>query len=172
MILKAFSEDYFKRLKNIRKHKIIFFNGCFDIMHVGHLAMINKIKGYAEMLWPSGNYKIICGLNSDESVKLQDKKHPLINSEKDRALFLEHLDVDVIIFDEKDPSALLMSLVPDVVAKGLEYERKMYPERNFLIKSDIEVKYIRMEEGYSTSNAYNKIKSYVLDEIKERLNET
>lgn len=169
MILKAFNAEYFKNLKTIRKYNIIFFNGCFDIMHVGHLALINKIKGYANYMWSSGSYKIICGLNSDESVKLQNKKHPLINSENDRALFLEHLDIDVIIFDEKDPSALLMSLVPNVVVKGLDYERKDYPEREFLRKAEIEVKYIKLEDGFSTTNIYSKIEKQVKSKIKESL---
>jgi rfaE bifunctional protein nucleotidyltransferase chain/domain len=169
LIVKAFSEEYFKQLKYLRKNKIMFFNGCFDIIHLGHISLFNSIKGYAQYKWPSSKYKIICGLNSDESVKFQEKCHPLINSQDDRAAFLEHLDIDVIIFDEKDPTALIMSLVPDIVCKGNDYLHVEYPEREFLRKADIEVKYISLLKGYSTTNIYNRIGQYVKQQIRESI---
>lgn len=171
MITKAFSQDYFKRLKWLRKWKIIFFNGCFDIMHPGHLSMINSIKEYAQYKWgKSSNYKIVCGLNSDKSVKLQNKSHPLINSENDRAIFLEHLDIDeIFIFDEEDPTALIMSLMPDVVVKGKDYYQQPFPEREFLQKTEIEIKYIDLVTEYSTTNIYNKIADNVRDEIRRTI---
>jgi rfaE bifunctional protein nucleotidyltransferase chain/domain len=168
MILKAFDNKYFKELKKLRKRNILFFNGCFDIIHPGHLQMLNEIKHYAKV----NNYEIVCGLNSDKSVKLQNKSHPLINNEKDRALFLEKLGINfVIIFDEKDPSALIMSLTPDLVFKGKDYMNIDYPEKDFLYIIDAKIKYVELEKGYSTTHIYNKVKSYILDEIKERLDE-
>lgn len=169
MIVKAFSEGYFRHLKDLRKHKILFFNGCFDIVHLGHLSLINSIKGYAEYKWPSSKYKIICGLNSDNSVKLQEKFHPLINSEDDRAAFLERLDINVIIFDDKDPTSLIMSLVPDIVCKGNDYANVKYPEREFFEKAEIEVKYIPLLGSYSTTNIYNKIAEQVKRQIRESI---
>lgn len=171
MITKAFSHDYFKTLKRLKKYNIIFFNGCFDIMHPGHLSMINSIKGYAQYKWGKNtNYKIVCGLNSDESVRLQGKSHPLINSENDRAVFLEHLDIDnIFIFDEADPTALIMSLMPDVVVKGKDYLNKPYPEREFLLKADIEIKYIDLVTEYSSTNIYNKIAEYVKEDIRRTI---
>lgn len=170
MILKAFDFEYFKELKFLKKKNILFFNGCFDIVHTGHLKLINQIKTYGNNNYPGSGYKIICGLNSDKSIKLQNKSHPLINSERERAKFLEELGVDyVITFDEETPTALIMSLLPDKVFKGEDYKSKNYDEREFLLKTNTEVKYITLEHGKSTTNIYNKIAEHVKKEIRESI---
>src|SRR6185312_17346027 len=104
MILKAFDSKFFSELKGLRKNKLLFFNGCFDILHLGHIRMINEILELKKH-----GYFVICGLNSDASVALQNKKHPLINDESTRAEILIELGIDyVILFDEKTPKELLM----------------------------------------------------------------
>lgn len=166
MIIKAFSNEYFNQLKLLRKKKILFFNGCFDILHVGHLTLINEIKKSKEI----NHYTLVCGLNSDESVKKQNKSHPLINDEKSRAKALELLGIDyVIIFDEDTPTSLLMSIIPDTVIKGSDYIKEDYAEKKFLVNSNILIKYVDIQYGYSTSKIYNKIAEYVKTQIRESI---
>ena len=168
MIIKAFSEEYFKELKEIRKKDIIFFNGVFDLIHLGHLKMINHIKKNRYM----GNSVIICAINSDESVRKLNKSHPLINDEIYRANFLLELGIDrVIIFDEDNPSALIMSLMPDVVFKGEDYKNENFPEKEFLDKTKIRYSFIKKVDGYSTTNIYNRISHYAKENLRRKLDE-
>ena len=163
-IIRAFSEDFYSQLKEIRKRDILFFNGCFDIVHLGHLKMINDI------LKMKNRYHIICGLNSDESVKAQNKSHPLVNDEISRAQFLIELGVSrVIIFDEETPKSLIMNLVPDVVYKGDEYRAKEYDEKEYLNYIKCNVNYYEHVAGYSTTDIYNTIAEQVKKDIRKQL---
>lgn len=95
--------------------KIIFTNGCFDIIHVGHVKLLEYCKSLGDIL--------IVGLNSDSSIKkLKGQKRP-INNQKDRKLILESLKhVDkVIIFEEDTPINLIEQLKPDIIVKGGDY---------------------------------------------------
>lgn len=170
LILRAFSKEYFRQLRLIRKKNIIFFNGCFDLIHPGHLKLINQIKNIGRNNYPSGGYQIICGLNSNKSVELQNKSHPLINSEHFRAELLKELGIDyVILFDEETPTSLIMSLVPDIVVKGNDYKNKGYDEEGFLIDSNINIKYIELLKGYSSTNIYNSIEEQIKAKIRESI---
>lgn len=163
-IIKAFSENFYSQLREIRKRDILFFNGCFDIVHLGHLKMINDI------LKLKNRYHIICGLNSDISVRAQNKSHPLVNDEISRAQFLIELGVSrVIIFDEKTPKALLMHLAPDVVYKGEEYMKKDYDEKEYLRSIDCGINYYQHIAGYSTTDTYNTIAEQVKKDIRKQL---
>jgi D-beta-D-heptose 7-phosphate kinase/D-beta-D-heptose 1-phosphate adenosyltransferase len=166
LILKAFDNRFFIELVAIRKKKIIFFNGCFDLVHLGHVKMIKQMRKMANR----DGYTLVCGLNSDQSVDKQNKSHPLINGEDDRADLLKELGVDiVIIFDEETPKELLMYLVPDVVFKGSDYYFKDYPEKEFL--SAIKCRIINFEtiNGYSTTEIYNTIAEYVKEDIRKKV---
>lgn len=166
MIAKAFSTDYFNHVKLLKKTNILFFNGCFDILHLGHYKMIQEIKRYAK----AHGFTIICGINSDESINKLNKSHPLINNAVIRAKSLEALGVgNVFIFDEETPTALIMSLIPDIIFKGSDYKNKDFHEREFCIKANIQIKYVDLEEGYSTTNIYNKIAEYIKKEIRESI---
>ena len=103
------------RLKAMDK-KIVFTNGCFDLLHIGHIFLLQKAKSFGDVL--------IVGLNSDESVRnLKGDKRPLI-SEKERALVLSALNcVDyIVLFSEDTPLRLIKNIKPDILVKGGDYK--------------------------------------------------
>ena len=128
------------------KLSLVFTNGCFDILHRGHLALLEYCKGIG--------CTVFVGLNSDESVRrLKGPLRP-INCQEDRKYFLESLRyVDkVIVFDEDTPYNLIKKLKPDIIVKGGDY----LPED--VVGSDIcEVKIFNYVEGYSTTGKIQDI---------------
>ena len=135
-----------ERLKNEGK-RIVFTNGCFDILHLGHVRYLEKAKSFGDVL--------IVGVNSDASVRgLKGEDRP-VNPEYDRAYLLAALDaVDyVTIFGEETPYELIRTLEPDVLVKGGDYEGKE------VVGSDIakEVRLVDFVEGKSTTKIIEKI---------------
>ena len=132
--------------KNINK-KIIFTNGCFDILHLGHIKYLEKAKNLGDIL--------VVGLNSDKSVKRLKGQNRPINNEFQRACMLSALYfVDfVVIFDEDTPYELIKSIKPDILVKGKDYMNKE------VIGSDLvdRVELIDFEEGFSTTKIIEKI---------------
>jgi D-beta-D-heptose 7-phosphate kinase / D-beta-D-heptose 1-phosphate adenosyltransferase len=131
-----------------RGKKIIFTNGCFDLIHAGHIRYLEQAKEFGDIL--------ILGLNSDKSVtSLKGHGRP-INTEKDRAYILAALEsVDyVVIFNEKDPYELIKSIKPDVLVKGGDYKNKK------VIGEDLvnELKLVDFIDGKSSSITIKKIK--------------
>ena len=126
-------------------------NGCFDILHVGHVRYLQKTKSYAD--------KLVVMLNSDASVKSIKGDSRPINCEADRAEILSSLScVDyVVLFDEKSPAKLLEEIKPDVYTKGADYTLETLPERDVVLKNNIKVEFIDFVEGKSTTNVINKI---------------
>jgi len=104
-------------LKNKDK-KIIFTNGCFDILHIGHIKYLEKSKSFGDIL--------ILGLNSDDSIRRLKGKNRPINTQTDRAYILASLEVVdyLVIFDEDTPFDLIKLIKPDVLVKGGDYEGK------------------------------------------------
>ena len=134
------------KIKNLDK-KIIFTNGCFDILHIGHIKYLEKAKEFGDTL--------ILGLNSDSSVnKLKGKNRP-INSQKDRALILASLKVVdyVVIFDEDTPLELIKLIKPDVLVKGSDYKDKEVAGQEIAK----ELKLIKFIDGKSTTKTIEKI---------------
>lgn len=136
------------RLKGLGK-KIVFTNGCFDILHRGHVSYLDTAKSFGDVL--------ILGLNSDASVRrLKGETRP-INQEQDRAFILAALQsVDfVTIFDEETPYDLIASIEPDILVKGGDYEGKE------VVGSDIakEVKLVQFVDGRSTTMVIDKIQN-------------
>jgi D-beta-D-heptose 7-phosphate kinase/D-beta-D-heptose 1-phosphate adenosyltransferase len=101
-----------------KNQKIVFTNGCFDILHKGHASYLHTAKSYGDIL--------IVGLNSDKSVKKLKGKNRPINTQDDRAYILASLQsVDyVVIFDEDTPYNLVKLIKPDVLVKGGDYKNK------------------------------------------------
>jgi len=137
-----------ERLKSQNK-KIVFTNGCFDILHRGHVAYLDTTKSFGDIL--------ILGLNADSSVKrLKGQSRP-INTQEDRAFILAALEsVDyVVIFEEDTPYKLISIVEPDVLVKGGDYEGKE------VVGSDIalEVKLVDFVDGKSTTKTIDKIQS-------------
>jgi len=128
-------------------------NGCFDILHVGHVRYLQKSSSYADYL--------IVLLNSDKSVKSIKGDDRPINAEMDRAEVLVALNcVDfVVLFDEDSPRDLLDEIKPDVYTKGADYTMETLPERDIMIKNGTKVEFIEFVQGKSTTNIINKINS-------------
>lgn len=128
-------------------------NGCFDILHVGHVRYLQKTKGFAD--------KLIVMLNSDVSVKALKGEGRPINNENDRAEILSALScVDyVVLFDEKSPAKLLEDIKPDVYTKGADYTLETLPEREIVERNNIRVEFIEFVQGKSTTNIINKSKN-------------
>ena len=132
--------------------KIVFTNGCFDLIHAGHLRTFNEAKKMGDLL--------VVGVNSDRSVKtLKGETRPLV-SEQDRAGLIAALKpVDyVIIFDEINVSRLLESIKPDLYVKGGDYTIDNLPEKEAIIRSKIEVKFIPLVAGISTTELVRRIR--------------
>lgn len=128
-------------------------NGCFDILHVGHVRYLQKTKEFADYL--------IVMLNSDVSVKALKGEGRPINNEQDRAEILSALScVDyVVLFDEKSPARLLENIRPDVYTKGADYTLETLPERDIAERNNIRVEFIEFVQGKSTTNIINKSKN-------------
>ena len=136
-----------------KEQKIVFTNGCFDILHTGHLQTLQTAISYGHIL--------IVGLNSDDSVKrLKGPKRP-INNENDRAFMLASLFcVDVVVlFEEDTPLNLIEAIQPDVLVKGGDYEIKDIVGADVVVKNGGEVLTIPLVEGLSTTNTIDKMGS-------------
>ena len=142
-------------VRNLQKEgkTVVATNGCFDILHVGHVRYLQETKKYAD-------YSIVL-LNSDKSVKLIKGESRPVNGENDRAEILCALScVDyVVMFDETSPRDLLDEIKPDVYTKGADYTMETLPEADIMIKNGIKVKFITFVDGKSTTNTINKMKN-------------
>ena len=145
--------NFLKKIKEENK-KIVFTNGCFDILHVGHVRYLSKAKKLGNIL--------IVGLNSDQSVKKLKGDNRPINIFEDRATLLASLRfVDlVIIFEEKTPENLIKKIKPDILVKGGDYDIKDIVGYKTVIENGGEVKVLGFQDGYSSSNYINKIKKH------------
>ncbi len=125
-------------------------NGCFDILHVGHVRYLKKTKSLAD-------YSIVM-LNSDSSVKQIKGNDRPINCEDDRAEILNALNcVDyVVLFEERSPANLLEAIKPDIYTKGADYTMETLPERDVVIRNGIKIEFIEFVTGKSTTNVINK----------------
>ena len=133
--------------------KIVSTNGCFDILHVGHVRYLKKSADLGDIL-------IVC-LNSDRSVKaLKGNDRPL-NNEQDRAEVLAALScVDfVVIFDEDTPVNYLSEIKPDIHTKGGDYDINTLPEAKVVMDNGGRLEFINFVEGKSTTNIINKMKN-------------
>lgn len=143
--------DRIKLLKMENK-KITFTNGCFDLLHPGHIKILSKAKEMGDFL--------IVGLNSDSSIRrLKGKNRPIVD-EHNRALILASLDyVDmVVIFEEDNPIELIKSFKPDVLVKGADYKKKEVVGKKFIESYGGKVNIIPLLKGYSTTNIVKNMK--------------
>lgn len=141
-------EALLKLLQNRENQKVVFTNGCFDVVHFGHISYLQKAKKLGDIL--------IVGLNSDASVRrLKGESRP-INGEFERACMLgAFYFVDfVVIFEEDTPLDLIKALNPDILVKGADYEGKEVVGSEWVK----EVRLIEFEDGFSTSKIVAKMK--------------
>ena len=132
--------------------KIVFTNGCFDILHVGHIRYLSEAKSLGDIL--------VIGINSDKSVKeLKGPSRP-INSLSDRALILSELRyVDYVVsFEEQTPLELIKIIMPDILVKGGDYTIETVVGSSEVIHSGGQVKLLQFHNGYSSTNYIDKIK--------------
>jgi rfaE bifunctional protein nucleotidyltransferase chain/domain len=146
-----------KQLTQIRRRlakegkKVVFTNGCFDILHRGHIECLRRAKSFGDVL--------MVGLNSDSSVrKLKGEKRPIL-SQNDRAEILASLEmVDyVVIFNEETPHKVITSLVPDVLVKGGDYSKDKIVGKDIVESGGGRVIRIKQVAGKSTRNIIKTI---------------
>jgi len=147
-------EEIKKIVEKLRKEKkkIVFTNGCFDILHVGHIRLFKQAKSFGDVL--------ILGLNSDKSVKkIKSGERPIVD-ESDRAEILENLEsIDYIIFfNESTPIELISEIKPDFLVKGKDYEESEVVGKEIVESNGGVVKLIDFVNGKSTSKIIDKIK--------------
>lgn len=133
--------------------KVVFTNGVFDLMHLGHVDYLSKAKDCGEIL--------VVGLNSDASVKMLNKgdSRPLQDQiSRSTVLASLHFVDYVVIFDEETPYELIKALQPDVLVKGADYKVEQIAGHDIVLAKGGEVKLIELVQGYSTTSIENKIK--------------
>jgi len=154
---KIINAAFFLDLKNIqlKNKKIVFTNGCFDILHRGHITYLNKARQYGDIL--------VIGLNTDNSIKrLKGESRP-VNLQEDRSEMLAALSIIdyVILFDEDTPLNLINFIKPDVLVKGADYSIDNIVGAKEVIGFGGEVKTIELVAGKSTTNILNKMRSKI-----------
>ena len=136
----------------IKGKKIVFTNGCFDIIHAGHIQYLKEAKALGDIL--------IVGVNSDASVKrLKGNSRP-INFENDRLIVLDALKpVDyVILFDEDTPFNLIKMIIPDILVKGGDWKIEDIVGYDIVTQNGGEVKSLSFKNGISTTEIIKRIK--------------
>jgi rfaE bifunctional protein nucleotidyltransferase chain/domain len=138
---------YFKA----RRQKVVFTNGCFDLLHYGHVKYLQDAKKKGDVL--------VVGINSDSSAKrIKGKKRPVVN-EKDRLRLVAALEsVDyVVLFKEDTPLKIIKFIKPDVLVKGADWNKNNIIGKDFMLSYGGRVSTIKFVKGYSTSNLIKKI---------------
>ena len=135
-----------------KEKKVVFTNGCFDLIHRGHLEVLANTADLGD--------KLIIGLNSDSSIKYLKGKNRPIMDEISRAILLASLQfVDAIVFfSEETPYKLIETLVPDVLAKGGDYKVTEIAGREVVLENGGEVILVSFIDGFSSTNIVEKIK--------------
>lgn len=149
-----------KALSGQRHKKIVFTNGCFDILHIGHIRYLKEAKAKGDIL--------VLGLNSDASVKrLKGTSRP-VNNERDRMDMLAEMEfIDyVVLFEEDTPYNLITRVKPDILVKGGDYQVEDIVGADFVRSMGGSVEVIPFVEGKSTTNIINAMKRLESDENK------
>ena len=144
--------ELLKKLHDQPDKRVVFTNGCFDILHSGHVMYLQKAAEYGDIL--------VVGVNSDNSIRrLKGPSRP-VNSEEDRLAVLSGLQsVDcLIVFDDDTPEELIQSIGPDVLVKGSDYEGKYIAGADYVKKKGGQVVLIPMLEGRSTTKIIQRSK--------------
>ena len=144
----------FKEIREKIKHennKLVFTNGCFDILHRGHVTYLNEARSL-------GDYLIVA-VNSDESVKKLKGPGRPINNEQDRAFILDNLkSVDyVMIFNEDTPYDLIKEIIPDYLVKGGDWKKEDIVGYDIVEENGGEVLSLNYVNDYSTTSVIEKI---------------
>lgn len=148
-----FSQELEKFLRENKEKKIVFTNGCFDIIHKGHVAYLVEAKKLGDLL--------VIGLNSDASVKrLKGAERP-INNELDRQYVMSQLKpVDFVeIFTEDTPLNLILKIMPKILVKGGDWKIEQIVGGKEVVNAGGEVFSLNFVDGYSTTSIIHKIQA-------------
>ena len=152
---KIYSWDGIRRQVSIwrfKDKKIVFTNGCFDILHLGHIEYLSRAADLGNIL--------IIGLNSDPSVKkLKGFDRPLMN-EGARAMLLASMSFvnAVVLFDEETPYELIRLIQPDILVKGADYQTHEIAGSDIVLGRGGKVETIELTKGYSTTTLIHRIR--------------
>ena len=145
--------DLKDQINIVRKKKLIigFTNGCFDLLHEGHICLLSNSKKLCDYL--------IVGLNSDNSVQILKGKNRPIDKENMRVRNLSlRPEVDaIILFYEETPLRLISELIPDILIKGSDYKEKKVVGSDIVIDNGGTIEFIDLLKGYSTSRIIEKV---------------
>ena len=139
-------------LWKFKNEKVVFTNGCFDLLHPGHIKILTEASEMGDIL--------IVGLNSDASVKkLKGNNRPIMNEES-QALMLASLHVvdAVVLFEEETPKELIEKITPQVLVKGGDYTPENIVGADWVTQHGGEVKTIPLVEGFSTTEIESRLK--------------
>ncbi len=145
-------DELVERFGRPRAERVVFTNGCFDLLHPGHVAYLDEARRMGD--------RLVVGVNTDASVRrLKGPARPLV-PEDDRALVLAGLaSVDAVtLFDEDTPRELVAALLPDVLVKGGDYDLDAIAGRDVVEAAGGEVCVIAFRPGYSTTSLLERIR--------------
>lgn len=133
--------------------KVVFTNGCFDILHLGHVDYLEKARNLGDVL--------VVALNTDASVsRIKGPSRPIVDQHSRSRVMASLQFVDLVcFFDEETPLELISTLLPSVLVKGNDYLAENIVGADIVKSNGGEVKTIALVEGYSTTKIVNKIKS-------------
>lgn len=150
-------EEAVRRHARPRDHRLVFTNGCFDLLHRGHAAYLNRAAELGD--------RLLVGLNSDASVRRLKGEGRPVQPVEDRAYLLASLAaVDAVtVFDEDTPAGLIEALLPDVLVKGADYDEEEVVGREAVREAGGEVRLLPLEAGRSTSILLDRIRRGATD---------
>lgn len=141
-----------KIVENLKKDgkKIVFTNGCFDILHPGHIHLLKRAKSFGDIL--------ILGLNSDSSISKIKPKRPIMPQRARIEILSEISLIDyIVVFNEKDPLNIIKKIKPDILVKGGDWKIEDVVGKEFVE----EVKIVEYIKGWSTTKIIDKIKKRI-----------
>ena len=135
-----------------RERRLVFTNGCFELLHPGHVEYLTQARALGDVL--------VVGLNSDASVRrLKGAGRPLVEEAERAAVLAALRSVDVVtLFDEDTPLELISALLPDVLVKGGDYDLDEIVGREAVERAGGEVRVLPFVEGYSTTEIMTRLK--------------
>lgn len=147
-------DDLLKKVEQWKKQKltIVFTNGCFDILHLGHVDYLEKARSMGD--------KLIVGLNTDSSIKnIKGAGRPIISEDSRAQVLAALMFVDaVVLFNENTPYELILAIKPDILIKGNDYSLENIVGGDFVISNGGKVCTIDLVPGFSTTSIVNRIK--------------
>ncbi|MBK9729776.1 MAG: D-glycero-beta-D-manno-heptose 1-phosphate adenylyltransferase [Chitinophagaceae bacterium] len=137
---------------HLKSKKVVFTNGCFDIIHAGHIHLLTTARSFGDIL--------IVGLNTDASIGKIKPGRPL-QDEQSRAMIMASFDfIDaVILFDEETPYELIKAIQPDILVKGGDYTPETVVGKDVVEKNGGRIELVKYLDGFSTTNIIAKIRA-------------